>query len=346
MRIFNAKINDVTASGLRKRFFRKKRVVLIQTAVIALLVFLAFFISLEKSERITVDEGTLSGLLWVKGMEGCENICLEKDLSGFYATDLSGSLYRAAGNPSVGYEIAEKVELGRYALGIAAGNDGRLYAGAGGADWLKTGGSVLRMEKNALSGGYEKITRDYPGLNGLCMDREGDLYFTTGNFNYIRPEGSIYKMELNGKGEYDKPVVLLSGLRSANGLYYSEKEDALFFTEVFMGVKKYVIGTGKTEKIFGKSRLIEGFDDLCIDSSGNIWVADPPSGSIKRYDSQGKKVTCYAFLDFGVASSCRTGISGGREYIFISEIRQKGSKEYDGRGVMVLPLASLPGIEQ
>ncbi len=65
--------------------------------------------------------------------------------------------------------------------------------------------------------------------------------------------------------------------KSANGLYYDDKSDCLYYSEVYSGIYKYDILNRTESKVLGKSKIVEGFDDFCVDNNNNIWIADPPA---------------------------------------------------------------------
>lgn len=115
------------------------------------------------------------------------------------------------------------------------------------------------------------ITHNYPGSNGLATDSQGVLYITTGDFNFINPKGSLTKIGMNNND------MVLKKAKSANGLYYDDKSDCLYYSEVYSGIYKYDILNRTESKVLGKSKIVEGFDDFCVDNNNNIWIADPPA---------------------------------------------------------------------
>jgi sugar lactone lactonase YvrE len=275
-------------------------------------------------------------IVFVKGMSGCENLLLLNDSNAFYVTDLSGYVYMIDGTSIKDFKIIKQLKLSDYALGIDIGKDGYLYVGASVADWINKGGPVYRINKNLDA--YKKITDDIPGLNGLTIDNSGNIYIATGNMKFGNPKGAILKIE-NNNGIYGYPEIFIPDLKSANGLYFNPADNCMIFTEVFNGVKKVNLDSKKINKIFGKTRIVEGFDDVCIDKSGNYWVADQPNGFIKMYDPKTGMVYRFIFKDIGIASSCRIRIHNDREYLYVTEIKtNKNSNAYDGRGIIIIPV--------
>jgi hypothetical protein len=87
------------------------------------------------------------------------------------------------------------------------------------------------------------------------------------------------------------------------------------------------------------------FDDLCQDQAGNLWVADPGSGSLKEYIPGSGEVIRFKIRGIGQVSSCRIRIENGEEIIYLTELKQNPNKmlsgPFDGRGVFSMPLAEL-----
>jgi len=296
----------------------------------------------EKPSLIKKEYNKINNLIFVKGMNGAENIYLENDSQKFYATDCSGTVYLIDGETREDLKIIKQKKLGdeyKYCLGIDKGPDNFMYVGASGKNWLKKGGAIFKMNMNLENA--KKVTDYYVGMNGLCIDKKSNIYFASGNMNLINDKGKIYKMNKNQKGGYDSPEILIDNLGTANGLFYDKKNDLLFYTEVFKGASVFNLNTLKKVFLFGRTKLVEGFDDLCVDKMGNVWVGDQPDGFIKKYDPVNNTVTKYKIAGMGVASSCRIRVENGEEIIYIAEIKQPGSKKYDGRGVMSFPIKEL-----
>ncbi|MBN1647846.1 MAG: SMP-30/gluconolactonase/LRE family protein [Spirochaetales bacterium] len=268
----------------------------------------------------------------INGEGGCENICLDDQSLRVYVTDLKGYVHLLDGTTRRELKEQASLKLDEYALGICLGPDGYLYAAAGGMDWLDTDCAIYRVDRN-LSG-FELLTKTAPGTNGLAINRAGELFFAAGNLKLMHPKGAIYRMSVSG-ADRTWPELFIAGLKSPNGMFIEDDGQKLVFSETFHGVRCLAAGT-EVERVCGKSRLVEGFDDLCRDQYGNYWIADPPNGFIKCYDPAANLVTCYHFDAIGIASSCRTRIENGREYLYVTEIKKSSkSKSFDGRGIFV-----------
>lgn len=276
-------------------------------------------------------------IVFVQGMKGCENLYLSKKNTDIFLSDLTGNIYLIKGSSYKELKVIKVLKINDYALGISMGGDGYLYAASASTDWLKKGGGVCKI--NANLNNHEQITKNFPGINGLAIDNKNNIYFVSGNMNFLNPKGAIYIMKPLDNGGYHEPEIFIDGLKSPNGLFFNEKDNVLIFTEVFHGVKSINIADKKIKLVHGKSRLVEGFDDVCIDSRGNCWTADQPNGFLKMYDPRTNMITRFLFSDFGVASSCRIRFENGKEFIFVTEFKQdKRSNKIDGRGIVIIPI--------
>ena len=311
--------------------------------IILLLVLLISLYSCSSIQVYTVKvtgHEIINNTKFIKGMSGCENIYLSTTDLKFYVSDLNGYLYFFDIDLSSNdFKITNKIKLDFYVLGITKGIDGSIYVATSSKKWLDEGGVIIKInEENNIQ---EKVSDYYPGINGLTSDSEGNLYFTAGNMSFLQPNGAIYIIKKENN-EFKREEILADNLKSPNGLYYDRNEHTLAFTEVFTGTKEIDLEKGDINLIFGKTRIVEGFDDLCKDRNGNYWVADPPNGAIKMYNPIKKEVIRFVFEEFGIASSCKIRVENGEEMLYITEIKQSNkSKEYDGRGVLILPINQL-----
>jgi len=298
--------------------------------------------SAEISETRKLNMNEISSLQFLQGMHGAENIYLDTSSPSIYVTDLSGTIYLVEESKDGKLFISASIDFGELATGIIEGKDGFLYAGGSRypeKDYLREkGGSVFRIDKELNR--YEILYSAYRGINGLATDSNGHLYFTTGNLKFLSPKGAVYKMSYDpGQNTYGSPFKIIDRLGSANGLYYSEYYDALIITETFSGVSKIDLSSNTAAPLLNKSKMVEGFDDVTVDSKGRIWVAEPVGGFIKVLDPAEKKLTRFRIEGLGVASSCRIGFDAhGEEVIYISERQLK--KNNDGRGLIAIPLSS------
>lgn len=285
--------------------------------------------------------GDLESVQFVQGMKGAENIYLPEGSSRVYVSDLGGNLHLLDENEQGELEIRRSLKMGERVFGIAQGRDGYLYVNASDYDedgWLQRGGEVHRVDQDLQS--VSEVTGAYGGINGLTSTPTGDLYFATGNMKMFSPMGAIFVMRFDPSlQEYGEPELLVDNLGSANGLYYSNYYDTVFFSETFNKVATLDPQTHAITEWFGKTKIVEGFDDVCVDSKGRIWVAEPVAGFLKVYERDRLKLTRIQIDGLGVASSCRVRYRQGEETLFISE-RQIGDKD-DGRGLVVIPISQL-----
>lgn len=303
-----------------------------------LIVILFSLFSCNHLKKNTVDLGIIfiDSIPLIDGMNGCENLYLDDESSDIYVTDLNGYLYKISKYENV-FAISDKIKLFDYAMGIDCSDDGYLYVATSSDDWHETGGPIVRINKD-LSGA-EEVSENIKGINGLTIN-SNIIYYSYGNMNYFSPEGGIGAIKLNN-GRSDLSVIN-DQLESANGLFYSKDNNLLYFTEVFNGAYSLNPLNNSIDKVFGKSRMIEGFDDMCIDSYGNFWVADQPNGFIKMYNPTTQLVTYFRSDEVGIASSCRIRMEDGKEVIYITELKKsKDSETYDGRGVFYIELETL-----
>jgi sugar lactone lactonase YvrE len=298
------------------------------------------------AETVTVDIGELAGVSLVEVGRGCENLYLVPDSPRLYVTDLRGYVHLLDGLSREELGVAASRRLGReFAFGIDRGPDGYLYVAAPDGDWLREGGAIYRLDPELAS--CERITGNYPGLNGLAFDDRGHLYFAAGNLNPFNAKGAVYLLEARGEGRWAEPKVFLAERGSANGLYFDRRRRLLAFTETFRGVSAFRPRDYDVEAVVAKTKAVEGFDDLCRDREGNYWIADPGSAFVKRYDPTTKTLTRFVIEGCGQASSCRIRLEGGEEILYVTELRRKGglwtaiAGDNDGRGVFAIPLAEL-----
>lgn len=271
----------------------------------------------------------------IEGMEGVENTYTVPESMDLYASDCSGYLYKVSYDNK--FVIDNKVKVGDFALGITM-DKGILYFAASGSDWSNVGGSIYKADYNLKN--IEKMTLNYPGINGVTSDDKSNIYFTVGKMNPFDKNGIIYK--LNSTNMQVEPEPLLTGLKCPNGLDYDKKSNSLIFSETFKGINEFDLNSKQKRNVFGKSRVVEGFDDICKDSKGNYWVGDQPNGFIKMYNPKQNRVFYFRSEQFGVSSSCKIRIEDGKDILYVAEIKQSGkSKNYDGRGVFVFEVEDL-----
>lgn len=295
--------------------------------------------------RVSAKSDSLGGAAFIPGMSGCENICLMKDNSGFYISSLDGSITYLTGEPGGSFSIRKSFRAGTAVFGMSLDEHGDLYAAVCTGrieDWKSRGAAVYKI--SADLGGMERVSMDFPSMNGICHDGDGNLYFTSSNFNYIDPAGCIYRMSNEGEGKYGQPGLFISGIGLANGLYYDGSQDKIYFSNTIGGVYSFSPGSPDFRTEYLKTRFMEACDDLCTDPGGNIWMTDPGHSTVKMFNPGTSRLTRFVIEGVGQASSCRIRSENGITMLYITELKQSDnvrSPEFDGRGVLVVPAQSL-----
>lgn len=285
-------------------------------------------------------------VVFIQGMSGCENLYVEKGSLRIYVSDLSGHVHLVDGPSREELSVVRSAKIAEeYALGIDEGPDGFLYVGASGKDWLTVGGAVFRVDKNLEK--IEKISGEYPGLNGLVFDSAGALYFASSRMSFFRKRGYVYRMVRASDGGWSAPEPFLSGRGITNGMFFHRSGKRIVFTEMLTGVFRADPRTGETEKVIGRTRALEAYDDLCIDRNGNYWITDPPGGFLKRYDPAKGEIVRYRVAGVGQTSACGIREENGEEILYVTELKRKRgkplSRNFDGRGVVGIPIEELIG---
>ena len=143
--------------------------------------------------RIPVKLDSLKEARFITGMNGCENILPEKEGEGVYVSCLDGNIHYLVPVADEGFKILKSFRAGEAVMGMAFSADGELYAAVSKAplkEWSEKGGGVYRITANLSSA--ERISEDFPSMNGICVDGSGDLYFTSSNFNLLRQRSHFH----------------------------------------------------------------------------------------------------------------------------------------------------------
>jgi sugar lactone lactonase YvrE len=295
--------------------------------------------------RVTVKLDSLEGGQFVTGMKGCENILPEKDSTGVYVSCLDGNIHYLSPEPSGGFRISKSFKAGEAVTGLAISADGSLYAAVSTVpmkEWLTTGGSIYRIARDLSSKG--KITENYPAMNGICADSQGNLYFASSNFNLFHPDGKVYRMISNENGLFSPPEPYILDAGGANGLYYDQLQDKIFFSNTLGGIYEFTSQDNTLKEVYLKLKFLEACDDLCTDISGNVWMTDPQHSTVKMFNPGTNRLVRFNIEGFGQASSCRIRSENGREMLYITELKLSHSPvstDFNGRGVLVVPAQSL-----
>lgn len=296
-------------------------------------------VKMESAKRSSLSDH--GDALLVGGMRGAENIYADQANRKIYVSDLSGTLYLLEGSNIKSLKITRKLVLGKSVWGIAEGLDGFLYVGVSQYDVddvAEKGGALYKVSKDLNS--FEKISEEIAGINGIAIDKKGDLYMAAGNLSMLFSDGEVYKFSYDkDRKQFDKGRIFIDNLGSANGMFYSDFHQALILSETFSSVSKIDVENKSLQPIFETSRMVDGFDDLCVDRKGRFWVSEPVGGLIKVYDPASQQLTRFEISGMGVGSSCRIIDEAGIEYILITE--REVEEDNDGRGLFIISLESL-----
>ncbi|MCU0370143.1 MAG: SMP-30/gluconolactonase/LRE family protein [Bacteroidales bacterium] len=297
--------------------------------------------------RVTTELDSLEDARFITGMHGCENICLEEGPGGLFVSCLDGFIHYLDTGLSGNLAIRKSFRAGQVVTGMSLDKNGNLVAAvctAPAEEW-KTRGGALYLVSGDLER-MERLTGDYPAMNGICIDRDGNLYFTSSNFNFFRPEGTIYRMLYKSEGSFQEPEPFIRDAGLANGLYFDRAQEKAFFSNTMGGVYEFIPGDASLKAIYLKTRFMEACDDLCTDISGNIWMTDPGQSTVKMFNPGTNRLTRFVIKGIGQTSSCRIRSENGREMLYITELKQSQhplSDVFDGRGVLVVPAQALLG---
>lgn len=295
--------------------------------------------------KITVKLDSLKGARFITGINGCENIYPAEGSKEVYVSCLDGNIYDLSPDSSGILGIYKSFKAGNAVTGITADKQGNLLAGVcnnSRKEWRTKGGSIYRISRDLLT--MDRLSEDYPSMNGICVDSAGNIYFTSSNFNIFHPEGTIYRMLYQGNGLYQPPVAFIEDAGLANGLYYDHFQDKIYFSNTLGGVYEFQPGENVLKAVYLKLRFMEACDDLCTDISGNIWMTDPGNSTVKMFNPGTNRLVRFVIEGIGQTSSCRIRSEEGREMLYITELRKTYepiSDNFDGRGVVVVSAQSL-----
>jgi sugar lactone lactonase YvrE len=298
----------------------------------------------EQIIRATLED--LTEAVFIQGMHGAENLYLDQESQRVYVTDLQGYVHLLDGSSWQNVSIAKSLQLGTYALGIDRGPDDWLYVGVSNGtaeDWTTAGGALFKLDMELEE--LFKITENYPALNGVAFDNEGRCYFAAvSTYSFLHPKGEVYMMDISPEGGHTKPKLLLSDVGLANGLHYNAVTNRMYLSNTIERVMAFTPGQPTLEESYLKTQYMEAVDDLCVDSQGNLWMTDPFEGLVKMYDPESKRLIRYVIDGVGQTSSCGFRVEDGQEILYVTELKKERnplSMEFDGRGILILPLNSL-----
>lgn len=295
--------------------------------------------------RVTVKLDSLEGARFLTGMNGCENILLEDSSKGVYVSCLDGNICYLDHDVSGKPVISKSFKAGNAVMGLAVDKQGNLVAAVCNntlEEWMTKGGSLYRISRDLVS--MERLSGDFPSMNGICSDSAGNLYFNSSNFNIFHPDGTIYRMLYKGNGLFQSPEPYISNAGLANGLYYDRFRDKIYFSNTMGGIYEFSPDENVLKEVYLKLRFMEACDDLCTDIGGNVWMTDPGHSSVKMFNPGTSRLARFVIEGIGQTSSCRIRSEEGREMLYITELKkthQPMSDNFDGRGVLVVPAQSL-----
>jgi sugar lactone lactonase YvrE len=295
--------------------------------------------------RVKVIADSLKGYQFVEGMTGCENIAMAAEGNGFFVSSLDGRIHYVDREAGGKYSVVTSYKAGSQALGLALDTAGRVLAGVNKLTpelWTRTGALIERFETGFTEA--VTLTGNYPSLNGIAADTKGNVYFTSSNFSILSPEGALYRMTPSDHSGYSEPEVIFGDAGLANGLYYDERRDAIYFSNTLEGVYLLNLTSGSVERVYLKTRFMEACDDLCTDIAGNIWMADPGTSTVKMFNPGTRTLLRFVIEGIGQTSSVRIRTEGSQEMLYITELKRTQSvrsENFDGRGVVIVPAGEL-----
>lgn len=290
----------------------------------------------QKTVKLSLNE--IKNSRFIIGMQGAENLCLDRQSMSVYVSDIAGYITLLDGNSFKDLKIIKSVKKGQMIFGLAKSNNNYLYAGICNYDvegWKEKGGGIYRLSQDLETS--TKITTDYPGINGITIDNNSQLYFASSNFNFVNPKGDIYKIDLNNSIQ---PSIYIKNAGLANGLCFDSKSNLIYYTDTLKGVYSFTSKKNDLVKIFKPQSFMGAIDDIGTDSKGRLWITEPGSSFIQCFDPISKKLVRFIINDIGQTSSCRVRSENGEDVLYVTELKIS-KKEYDGRGLVIIPVKSI-----
>ncbi len=165
---------------------------------------------------------------------------------------------------------------------------------------FRADGSVLMASRNALSilDLQRGTATDLPcppvdfareRFNDGACDRAGRFWVGTMERTQATPTGGLFCVGL------DHAVRKVdTGITVANGICWSPDSTLLYFADSRAGVYAYdfdlASGEVANRRLFlGLDQLVTFPDGCAVDAEGALWVAEPGSGGVHRYDPAGRR---------------------------------------------------------
>lgn len=190
-------------------------------------------------------------------------------------------------------------------------------------------GTVLLASRNALSifdpaTGADTLVPTPPvdfareRFNDGAVDRAGRFWVGSMERTQSRPEGGLFCVEP------DLSIRKVDGgITVANGICWSPDGGTMFFADSRAGILAYdfdvASGSVANRRLHLPLHRMVTFPDGCTtDAEGGLWVAEPGSGAVHRYDSDCKRERSLA-LPAAKPASCTFG-GPGLGTLFITTI--------------------------
>jgi sugar lactone lactonase YvrE len=297
----------------------------------------------ERTLRLRFSE--LEDAFLIEGMSAAENLHLDGASRKVYVTDLAGRLHEIDGPSWNRLALVRSVQLGTSAFGVDRGPDGALYvcvSNVGLRRWRKTGGAMLRVAPDL--GSWETLADGFPGINGLAIAGDGQAYFASSPFHPLQAKGGVHRMPVAVDSTPSAPELAAAGLGMTNGVHFAASDGRVYFTETVVGAFAWSPADGDVKTIYRKTHWIEGFDDLCLDAQGRLWMADPGRSAVKCFDPATRHLTRFLIEGIGQTSACGIRPECGRDILYLTELHESRNPLIagrDGRGLVVIPIDEL-----
>jgi sugar lactone lactonase YvrE len=298
--------------------------------------------------RVETTLDSLPNARFVEGMNGAENLWFMPGGSGFFVTCLDGQIHFVDRDGNGNFKIMRSIRPGTAITGICALSDSLMavvICKHPREEWISKGGSVYLMPVTMDT--LIRISEDMQAANGLCADSRGNLYLASCNFSFLHPKGNIYFLEKTKGGSYSAPVPLFEKVGLANGMFYDRNQDRIFFSNTIGGTYSFVPGERSYQPEYLKLSFMEACDDLCTDISGNLWMTDPGSGTVKIYNPGTNQLIRISVKGVGQTSTCRIRNENGHEIVYLTELKQENQTSqttFDGKRVLIVPARELLGL--
>lgn len=151
-------------------------------------------------------------------------------------------------------------------------------------------------------------------MNDGKVDLDGRFWAGSMAFDKTPGAGSLYVLD------GDRTSTALESVTISNGLAWNAAGDRLYYVDTPTGViRQYAVGDGAIRDDLGVLVTAPdgaGFDGMCIDEEGCLWVALWGAARVHRYDLTGRLVGVVE-VDAPQVSSCAFG-GPGLDTLFIT----------------------------